>query len=360
MKEKTLLRIDRDRIAKQLASSVHAETVSPETSALSRKSKTRLKEWSPFPSETAPRDWSGNHTGLTCIQSLTCLEGPVSKVVSDGDSCLCTCGDDGNIFKVTRSSHDRVGSHEHCFASAAAWHRTSGRLVTAGGDGQIKVWNTNDQATSGGQLLPVNHRSCVWSLNTAGDYLVTGSMDHTAKLVDLNVGKCRHTFRSHIDSVNICVFGGPAQPFGIISGSADKSMSLWDIRTANCVSTSLNHLSAINDIAVSCSTLMASCDASGIVLISDLRKSISVTCEKFDVTKSGPANTLCWLTEATLLVASRNGFLRVLTLSASTSEERETVIHSSTGPESEILSLCRFGPNAVVSSDNSGNILLWS
>jgi WD40 repeat protein len=68
-------------------------------------------------------------------------------------------------------------------------------------------------------------------------------MDHTSKLLDLNVGKSRQTFRGHVDSVNNVSF----QPYSNIlcTSSADKTLSLWDIRTGLCVQTFYGHMNAL-------------------------------------------------------------------------------------------------------------------
>lgn len=42
--------------------------------------------------------------------------------------------------------------------------------------------------------------------NDTGDFIVSASMDHTAKLFDLGCGKRRHTFKGHKDSVNVVKF----------------------------------------------------------------------------------------------------------------------------------------------------------
>lgn len=65
--------------------------------------------------------------------------------------------------------------------------------------------------------------------------MVSGSMDHTAKLYDLNSLRVRHAFRGHVDSVNsVCCV-----PYTnlVLTASADKTVSAWDIRTSHCVHT---------------------------------------------------------------------------------------------------------------------------
>jgi len=48
----------------------------------------------------------------------------------------------------------------------------------------------------------------VWSVDfhDTGDFVASGSMDHTAKLFDINIGKNKNTFRGHVDSVNSVKF----------------------------------------------------------------------------------------------------------------------------------------------------------
>jgi WD40 repeat protein len=86
-------------------------------------------------------------------------------------------------------------------------------------------------------------------LPAAGDFLVSCSMDHSAKLWDLTAQKCRQSMRGHVDSVNSVCF----QPFSnhLCTGSGDKTVSLWDMRTALCVQTFYGHRNAINHVAFS-------------------------------------------------------------------------------------------------------------
>lgn len=95
-------------------------------------------------------------------------------------------------------------------------------------------------------------------------------MDHLAKVFDINAGKCRHSLRGHVDSVNAVKF----QPYSniIASGSADKTISLWDMRTSLCIQTFYGHSNAINGLSFNIvGDKIASCDSDGIVKVWDVR-----------------------------------------------------------------------------------------
>ena len=79
-------------------------------------------------------------------------------------------------------------------------------------------------------------------------------------------GRCRQTFRGHVDSVNSVCW----QPFtnNVCTGSGDKTVSLWDARTGLCAQTFYGHLNAVAGIAVSArGEAIASCDADGVVKV---------------------------------------------------------------------------------------------
>jgi WD40 repeat protein len=89
----------------------------------------------------------------------------------------------------------------------------------------------------------------VWSVDYhfSGDFLISGSMDQSAKLWDLNTQKCKFSYRGHVDSVNTVKWKPYTNYF--ISASADKSISLWDIRSNLCVQTFNGHNNAVNCVA---------------------------------------------------------------------------------------------------------------
>merc|ERR1712028_262622 len=90
------------------------------------------------------------------------------------------------------------------------------------------------------------------------------------KLWDAQLGRCRQTFRGHVDSVNSICF----QPYSnnICTGSGDKTVSLWDCRTGLCIQTFYGHHNAVNSVAFSMKgDMIASTDADGIVRLWDVR-----------------------------------------------------------------------------------------
>jgi WD40 repeat protein len=95
-------------------------------------------------------------------------------------------------------------------------------------------------------------------------------MDHSSRLLDINVGKCRTVLRGHVDSVNCIHF----KPYSNILGtcSADKTLSTWDARTSLCVQTCYGHNNSVNSCKFSTKgDKLASCDSNGIVKTWDLR-----------------------------------------------------------------------------------------
>lgn len=87
----------------------------------------------------------------------------------------------------------------------------------------------------------------MWSVkfHDTGDFVLSGSMDASIKLYDVNAEKSRQTYRGHTDSVNSVNF----QPFTnfFVSASADKTISVWDMRTGLTIQTFYGHLNSVND-----------------------------------------------------------------------------------------------------------------
>ena len=184
---------------------------------------------------------------------------------------LATVSDDETwkLWSVPNGDLIMSGEGHKEWVSGVAFHPRGTHLATGSGDSTVKLW---DFATASCAATLTDHTQPVWAVDFhhSGDFLVSSSMDHTAKLWDFNSLRCRQTFRGHVDSINHVCF----QPYtnNICTGSGDKTVSIWDIRSGLCVQTFYGHMNAVNNVNFNLAgSNIASCDADGVVKIWDVR-----------------------------------------------------------------------------------------
>ena len=92
------------------------------------------------------------------------------------------------------------------------------------------------------------HQSAVMCLDAAADWeVLSGSVDHSVRMWDLETGQCKAQFVGHARSVH-CLSLGQAQPHGapmLFSGSRDHAIKLWDLRSQACEHTLLGHVGSV-------------------------------------------------------------------------------------------------------------------
>ena len=239
----------------------------------------------------------------------------VSAVAFHPKKQICATASDDETWKLwAMPSGDLIMSGEghKDWLSGLQFHPRGSHLATAAGDGTVKLW---DFASASCVATYTDHTQPVWSvdfhhsgvslwlvgnifvrslkktflltsawrnvllpphpppyqLTTQQDFIASSSMDHTAKLWDVNSQRCRQTFRGHVDSVNSIVF----RPFSnvVCTASGDKTISLWDVRSGLCVQTFYGHLNAANSAQFNMrGDTVASCDADGVVKVWDVRQ----------------------------------------------------------------------------------------
>ena len=90
------------------------------------------------------------------------------------------------------------------------------------------------------------HSSTVLSVPVTGDRIVSGSVDHTIKVWDLNSGRLIRTLRGHSSSVYSVVVAGNR----IVSGSQNGRIKVWDLNSGRLIRTLTGHSSYIRSVAV--------------------------------------------------------------------------------------------------------------
>lgn len=111
-------------------------------------------------------------------------------------------------------------------------------IATGGEDCKVNLWRV-DNATNIWSLG--QNKSPIESLCFDNDeqYIVSGALNGSLKIFDLNEGKLARTLLGH--QVNTCSIH--YHPFGefIVSGSLDTTMKVWDVRNKSCIQTYTGH-----------------------------------------------------------------------------------------------------------------------
>ena len=82
-----------------------------------------------------------------------------------------------------------------------------------------------------------------------GKYVLTASLDKTAKLWDVNTGNVLQTFTGHTAQVNSVAFSPDGKY--VLTGSRDKTARLWDVQSGNKVREFTGHTDTITKVGFS-------------------------------------------------------------------------------------------------------------
>merc|ERR1712118_623877 len=73
------------------------------------------------------------------------------------------------------------------------------------------------------------------NFNSDGDMILTGSFDSTAKIWEVNSGRCIHTLAGHQGEISSTQFDFIGDY--CITGSIDRTCKLWDVHSGSCMET---------------------------------------------------------------------------------------------------------------------------
>ncbi|KAG0214739.1 hypothetical protein BGX31_001040, partial [Mortierella sp. GBA43] len=121
--------------------------------------------------------------------------------------------------------------------------------LVATADGTVlKLW---DLDTGSCVKTLTGHSNVIKSieLSPAGNWVVSGSCDKTARLWDVATGVCLHVLSGHSSHVGGVAFSPEGSR--IASGSGDKTIRLWDAVTGQCTQTLVGHTDYIWCVAYS-------------------------------------------------------------------------------------------------------------
>jgi katanin p80 WD40 repeat-containing subunit B1 len=115
-------------------------------------------------------------------------------------------------------------------------------LATGDKEAKINIWGNWDVKKSPTNLWTLtSNKSSIESLifDDQEQNVVSGAMNGSIKVFDLNVGRLARSLRGH--QVNTCSLH--YHPYGefIVSGSGDTTMKVWDVRQKNCIQTYSGH-----------------------------------------------------------------------------------------------------------------------
>ena len=121
---------------------------------------------------------------------------------------------------------------------------SDGKIVSGSLDKTVKIWDINT-----GELLNTltGHTNYVYSVAINEGRVVSGSWDKTIKVWDVITGNLLNTLQGHGDFVR-CV---AIREEKIVSGSLDKTIKIWDSNTGKLLNTLIGHTNYVYSVAIS-------------------------------------------------------------------------------------------------------------
>lgn len=120
-------------------------------------------------------------------------------------------------------------------------------LLTGNVDETAKLWDLE----TGAELRTFRgHKNAVYAaFSPNGRFIATASHDHTARLWDAAAGKTIRTFRGHTNLLTSLAFTADGK--FLVTGSGDKTAKLWDLSTGRALRTFIGHAKSVDSVALS-------------------------------------------------------------------------------------------------------------
>ena len=199
----------------------------------------------------------GHDSGVWCLMLATGTQRPTGKENRREDTSLVQTHRDkrpsAQLALVSRgglSVQDAMHVAQQCdptdmaCASTLGWGQPDTRLISAGSDRSLRVWNMSTGVCE--QTLK-GHTSTIRCVQVVAQepVAITGSRDGTLRVWDLAQGRVRHVLAGHQHSVRCMAVYGDM----VASGSYDFTCRLWNWRTGQCLHVLKGHQLQIYAIA---------------------------------------------------------------------------------------------------------------
>jgi WD40 repeat protein len=355
MAEKTLLRIDRDKLISRKErrdSSASTESGDMNGRQISTKRTSDIL-WSPWPSYIYP---AVQDTDGTIVETVV-----TTNVSKSSISCLCeidgliACGaDDGSvtIFSVDTSKSIKTQKPgQSSFVSSLIYNPKHALLLAGYGDGSLSYMSMSRSVEVPTISISQKHQSPIWSIDSCEDYVVTGSMDQTCRMIDLSTTKTRQTFKQgHVDSISVAKFFSLGNSrTHILTGSSDKTVALWDMRMGNKIKSYFVH-SPVADMTLVSDVFAGIVTTGGHVLLVDIRKGVV---SGHEISSNGSA--IERLGSAHVAVACNDGKCRIMKFdSCSGGVAEHSIVYIESG--TKLLDVTALKNGTFVASSSSGNV----
>ncbi|KAG6861733.1 hypothetical protein C0995_012737 [Termitomyces sp. Mi166 len=163
----------------------------------------------------------------TCLRTMTGHMGQVQSM-----KLLPASDCDGDTDEVPVES----GVENHQGAATTSAYEPS----------QTSSGNTSSQSPAGTSTSSPLPQAKVLFPSRKKPVLVSGSLDNTIRLWDIETGKCTRTFFGHIEGV----WAVACDKMRLVSGSHDRTIKVWSCDEGKCTATLVGHKAAVSCLAL--------------------------------------------------------------------------------------------------------------
>lgn len=142
----------------------------------------------------------------------------------------------------------------------------NGNIASGLGNGDIEIWNINEQLCVATLKEHSNGISSLIQLKNGN--IVSSSWDKTIKIWDIKTKQSIGTLKGHKECVN---YISKLENENIISASDDHTIKIWNVETRECIHTLNGHDSLVNCVIQSNNGNYVSSDWNGLIKIWDTK-----------------------------------------------------------------------------------------